>query len=52
LSPFVVVVFSMRSTMTSWEVSGRARVFMMMWEKSRCALLFHCRYPEESGRRS
>ena len=32
-------------TMTSWLVSGRPRQFMVMWENSRCSILFHLEVP-------
>ena len=31
--------------MTSWLVSGRPRQFMVMWENSRCSILFHLEVP-------
>ena len=31
--------------MTSWLVSGRPRQFMVMWENSRCSILFHFEVP-------
>ena len=33
------------ATMTSWLVSGRPRQFMVMWENSRCSILFHFEVP-------
>ena len=32
-------------TMTSWLASGRPRQFMVMWENSRCSILFHLEVP-------
>ena len=32
-------------TTTSWLVSGRPRQFMVMWENSRCSILFHLEVP-------
>ena len=32
-------------TTTSWLVSGRPRQFMVMWENSRCSILFHFDVP-------
>ena len=32
-------------TTTSWLVSGRPRQFMVMWENSRCSILFHFEVP-------
>jgi hypothetical protein len=32
-------------TMTSWLVRGLPRQFMVMWEKSRCSILFHLEVP-------
>ena len=32
-------------TMTSWLVSGRPRQFIVMWENSRCSILFHLEVP-------
>jgi hypothetical protein len=40
-----VVVAAMDCTMTSWLVSGRPRQFMVMWENSRCSILFHFEVP-------
>ena len=44
-SPVRVVVAAMVWTMTSWLVSGRPRQFMVMWENSRCSILFHLEVP-------
>jgi hypothetical protein len=38
-------VEAMVSTATSWLVSGRPRQFMVMWENSRCPVLFHLEVP-------
>ena len=32
-------------TTTWWLVSGRPRQFMVMWENSRCSILFHLEVP-------
>lgn len=32
-------------TTTSWLVSGRPRQFMVIWENSRCSILFHFEVP-------
>ena len=32
-------------TTTSWLVSGRPRQFIVMWENSRCSILFHFEVP-------
>jgi len=40
-----VVVAAMLFTMTSWLVKGRPRQFMVMWENSRCSILFHLEVP-------
>jgi hypothetical protein len=45
LSPVRVVVAAMALTTTSWLVSGRPRQFMVMWENSRCSILFHLEVP-------
>jgi hypothetical protein len=44
-SPVRVVVAAMLFTITSWLVSGRPRQFMVMWENSRCSILFHLEVP-------
>jgi len=31
--------------MTSWLVSGRPRQFRVIWENSRCSILFHLEVP-------
>jgi hypothetical protein len=38
-------VAAMVATMTSWLVSGRPRQFIVMWENSRCSILFHFDVP-------
>ena len=35
----------MAATMTSWLVRGLPRQFMVMWENSRCSILFHLEVP-------
>ena len=40
-----VVVAAMAATMTSWLVRGLPRQFMVMWENSRCSILFHLEVP-------
>src|ERR1035437_3763970 len=45
LRPVVVVVLAIRSTMTWWLVSGRPRQFKVIWENSRCSILFHLLVP-------
>jgi len=39
------VVEAMAATMTSWLVRGLPRQFMVMWENSRCSILFHLEVP-------
>ena len=43
--PVRVVVAAMLLMMTSWLVSGLPRQFMVMWENSRCSILFHLEVP-------
>ena len=38
--PVAVVVLLIRSTMTWWVRSGLPRQFKVIWEKSRCSILF------------
>ena len=45
LRPVAVVVLEMRSTMTWWLVSGLPRRFRVIWENSRCSILFHLLVP-------
>ncbi len=45
VSPVVVVVAAIVSTMTSWLVSGLPRQFMEIWAKSRCSIRFHFDVP-------
>ena len=45
LSPVVVVVAAIVSTITSWLVSGLPRQFMEIWAKSRCSIQFHFDVP-------
>jgi hypothetical protein len=35
----------MAAMMTSWLVRGLPRQFMVMWENSRCPVLFHLEVP-------
>jgi putative effector of murein hydrolase LrgA (UPF0299 family) len=39
VSPVLVVVAAMVSTITSWLVSGLPRQFIEMWANSRCSIL-------------
>ena len=50
-SPVRVLVEAMVLTTTSWLVSGRPRQFIVMWENSRCSILFHFEVPAGSGTR-
>ena len=45
LRPVAVVVPAMRSTMTWWLVSRLPRRFRVIWENSRCSILFHLLVP-------
>jgi|SRR5665647_1174563 len=45
LRPVAVLVLAIRSTMTWWLVSGRPRQFRVIWENSRCSILFHLLVP-------
>ena len=45
VSPVRVVTAAMVSMMTSWLVSGRPRPAMVIWENSRCPILFHLEVP-------
>ena len=45
VSPVAVVVAAMVLMMTSWLVSGRPRQFRVIWENSRCSILFHLEVP-------
>ncbi len=49
-SPAAVRVFPIRSTMVSYVRSGVPRQFAVMWQKSRCSILFHlsCRVGSDS----
>ena len=40
-----VVVAAISLTITSWLTSGRPRQFFVMWENSRCSILFHLLVP-------
>ena len=44
-SPVRVRVAAMVATTTSWLVNGRPRQFMVIWENSRCSILFHLLVP-------
>ena len=44
-SPVRVRVEAMVATTTSWLVNGRPRQFMVIWENSRCSILFHLLVP-------
>ena len=43
--PVAVVVAPIRSTIIWWLFSGRPRQFMVIWENSRCSILFHLLVP-------
>src|SRR5437764_822743 len=43
--PVRVVVAAIVLATTAWLSSGRPRQFMLMWENSRCSILFHFRVP-------
>jgi hypothetical protein len=45
VSPAAVVVAAMVSMMTWWLASGRARQVRVMWQNSRCPILFHLEVP-------
>src|ERR1035441_4177712 len=47
--PVLVVTALIVSMMTSWEISGRPRQFMVIAENSRCSIRFHLLVP--GGRR-
>ena len=44
-SPVLVVVAAMVSRMTWWLASGRARQLRVIWQNSRCSILFHFDVP-------
>jgi hypothetical protein len=44
-SPERVRVAAMLLTTTSWLVSGLPRQFIVIWENSRCSILFHFEVP-------
>jgi hypothetical protein len=44
-SPVAVVTAPMVFTTTSWLVSGRPRQARVIWENSRCSILFHLDVP-------
>jgi hypothetical protein len=43
--PAAVVTAAMVLMMTSWLVSGRPRQARVIWENSRCSILFHLEVP-------
>jgi hypothetical protein len=45
VSPARVRVAAMVCTTTSWLVKGLPRQLMVMWENSRCSILFHFEVP-------
>src|SRR6266702_653450 len=45
VSPVLVVTALIVSMMTSWEISGRPRQFMVIAENSRCSIRFHLLVP-------
>jgi hypothetical protein len=45
VSPAAVVVAAMVSMMTWWLARGRARQVRVMWQNSRCSILFHLEVP-------
>ena len=45
VSPVLVVTAAMVLMMTSWLVSGRPRQSRVIWENSRCSILFHLEVP-------
>lgn len=45
VSPAAVVVAAMVSMMTWWLASGRARQVRVMWQNSRCSILFRFDVP-------
>jgi hypothetical protein len=45
VSPAAVVVAAMVSVMTWWLASGRARQVRVIWQNSRCSILFHLEVP-------
>ena len=45
VSPAAVVVAAMVPMMTWWLASGRARQVRVMWQNSRCSILFHLEVP-------
>jgi hypothetical protein len=45
LSPVLVVVAPINSTTARRSVSGRPRQFCVMWQNSRCSILFHFDVP-------
>jgi hypothetical protein len=45
VSPVEVVTAPMVLMMTSWLVSGRPRQARVIWENSRCSILFHFDVP-------
>jgi hypothetical protein len=45
VSPVVVAVLLIRSTMTWWVERARPRQLRVIWENSRCSILFHLLVP-------
>ena len=45
VSPVLVVTAAMVLRMTSWLASGRPRQARLIWENSRCSILFHLEVP-------
>jgi hypothetical protein len=45
VSPVSVVVAAISSMMVRWEVSGRPRQFIVMYENMRCSIRFHFEVP-------
>ena len=45
VGPVLVAVAAMVSRMTWWPASGRARQFRVVWQNSRCSILFHFDVP-------
>ena len=45
VSPVAVLTAAMVLMMTSWLVSGRLRQARVIWENSRCSILFHLDVP-------
>jgi hypothetical protein len=52
LRPVLVVVAPINSTTARRSVSGRPRQFCVMWQNSRCSILFHFEVPVLADTRS